>query len=71
MGFMQKSPYTITPKILKLVSQIQSLLGETKHLIVKKPSIKLRAMEEWVVCGGRLSKRDGSFRSEVLEYFLG
>lgn len=39
---MQKPPYTITPKILNLVSQIQSLLGESKHLVVKKPSIKLR-----------------------------
>jgi len=36
---MNKPPYTITPKILKLVSQIQSLLGEFKHLDVKKPSI--------------------------------
>lgn len=35
-------PYTITSKILQLVSEIQSLLGESKHLIVKKPSVKLR-----------------------------
>lgn len=39
---MSNPPYTITPKILALVSQIQSLLGESKHLIIKKPSIKLR-----------------------------
>lgn len=35
-------PYTITSKILQLVSEIQSLLGESKHLTVKKPSVKLR-----------------------------
>lgn len=39
---MQKRPYAITSKILNLVSQIQSLIGESKHLVVKKPSIKLR-----------------------------
>lgn len=39
---MEKPPYTITPKILRLVSEIQSLLGEAKHLTVKKPPVKLR-----------------------------
>lgn len=39
---MYQPPYTITSKILTLVSEIQSLLGESKHLIVKKPSVKLR-----------------------------
>lgn len=39
---MVKPPYTITLKILHLVSEIQSLLGEVKHLTVKKPSVKLR-----------------------------
>jgi Fic family protein len=39
---MHQPPYTITSKILTLVSEIQSLLGESKHLIVKKPSVKLR-----------------------------
>lgn len=39
---MEKPPYTITSKILHLVSEIQSLLGESKHLTVKKPSVKLR-----------------------------
>lgn len=39
---MYKPPYSITPKILKLVSEIQSILGEAKHLTIKKPSLKLR-----------------------------
>lgn len=39
---MHNPPYTITSKILTLVSEIQSLLGESKHLVVKKPSVKLR-----------------------------
>jgi Fic family protein len=39
---MQKPPYTITAKILNLVSEIQALLGEFKQLNVKKPSVKLR-----------------------------
>lgn len=39
---MERPPYTITPKILHLVAEIQSLLGESKHLTVKKPSVKLR-----------------------------
>lgn len=39
---MEKPPYTITPNILHLVSEIQFLLGASKHLTVKKPSVKLR-----------------------------
>jgi hypothetical protein len=39
---MTKPPYTITSQILTLVSDIQALVGEAKHLIVKKPSVKLR-----------------------------
>ena len=39
---MHNPPYTITSMILTLVSEIQSLLGESKHLVVKKPSVKLR-----------------------------
>ncbi len=39
---MYKPPYTITPLILTLVSKIQTILGESKHLVVKKPSVKLR-----------------------------
>jgi Fic family protein len=39
---MEAPPYKITSKILNLVSEIQSLLGESKHLTVKKPSVKLR-----------------------------
>lgn len=39
---MHQPPYTITSKILNLVSEAQSLLGESKHLVVKKPSVKLR-----------------------------
>jgi len=39
---MQKPPYRITSSILYLAAEIQSLLGELKHLSVKKPSIKLR-----------------------------
>ena len=39
---MKKPPYTITSKILHFVSEIQSILGEARHLTVKKPSIKLR-----------------------------
>ena len=39
---MEAPPYTITSKILHLVSEIHSLLGESKHLMVKKPSVKLR-----------------------------
>ena len=42
MILSKKPPYTITSKILALVSEIQSLLGESKHLVVKKPSVKLR-----------------------------
>lgn len=39
---MQTPPYTITPTILRLVSEIQTLLGEYKSLSIAKPSIKLR-----------------------------
>lgn len=39
---METPPYKITQKILHLVSEIQVLLGESKHLTVKKPSVKLR-----------------------------
>lgn len=39
---MEAPPYTITSKILHLVSEVQSLLGESKHLTVKKPSVELR-----------------------------
>ena len=39
---MDTPPYKITSKILILVAEIQSLLGESKHLTVKKPSVKLR-----------------------------
>jgi Fic family protein len=39
---METPPYKITSKILNLVAEIQSLLGESKHLTVKKPSVKLR-----------------------------
>ncbi|MBK9323811.1 MAG: Fic family protein [Bdellovibrionaceae bacterium] len=39
---MEAPPYTITSQILHLVSEVQFLLGESKHLTVKKPSVKLR-----------------------------
>lgn len=39
---MEKPPYTITPKLLLLVSEIQTILGEAKSFIIKKPSIRLR-----------------------------
>lgn len=39
---MPTPPFTLTPKILSLVAEIQSHLGEAKHLVVKKPSVKLR-----------------------------
>jgi Fic family protein len=39
---MDTPPYKITSKILNLVAEIQSLIGESKHLTVKKPSVKLR-----------------------------
>lgn len=39
---MDKPPYTISPKILTLVAEIQSLIGESKPFITKKPPLKLR-----------------------------
>lgn len=39
---MYKPPYQITPKILKLIAEIQEHLGELKYYSVKKPNVKLR-----------------------------
>lgn len=39
---MSIPPFKITPKILQLVSDISSSLGELKSLKIKKPSVKLR-----------------------------
>lgn len=39
---MENPPYKINSKILSLISDIQYLLGESKGLAVKKPSVKLR-----------------------------
>lgn len=39
---MERPTYQISPLILKLVSQIQELLGEIKPLTIRKPPLKLR-----------------------------
>ena len=39
---MERPPFQITPLVLKLVAEIQQLLGEIKTLSIRKPPIKLR-----------------------------
>ncbi len=39
---MKKPPFTITPRILNLVTSIQELVGELKSITIQRPSVKLR-----------------------------
>lgn len=67
---MEKPPYTITPKILHLVSEIQSLLGESKHLTVKKPPVKLRKENKIKTIHHSLAIEGNSLTEEQISFII-
>jgi Fic family protein len=67
---MQKPLYTITPKILNLVSEIQTLLGEARHLVVRKPSVKLRKENKIKTIHHSLAIEGNSLTEEQISFLI-
>lgn len=67
---MQNPIFKISPKILKLVAEIQVLLGEARGLTVKKPSIKLRKENKIKTIHHSLAIEGNSLTEEQISFLI-